>query len=268
MPSQFYDSLKYTLLSCGVASLLAVSSFGQTAIGINLSGSATYDLVPTDSVGVVSTANWNNLNPASSNETFNTINDQNGVATGASVQITQSQFNYLNSTSIAGGVDDPPLPDALMMGSTKGTSSNGNSRTIAVTNSPYALVDVYIYFGGAGTSATIPYTMNVRLQGPDGIGGWTDVSPTYYMVDTDRRWSGIYERSIATSSGDAGAQEKNYVLFENVALSDFRVTASSIGRRAGFSGLQVVAVPEPSAVALILGGVVGVIAYWRRRSKS
>lgn len=225
------------------------SSYGQDAISLNLSGSASYDMTATDVAGFIPTANWNNLNATSGSTTFTTIEDDTGATTGASITLKTSPYSYNNNTVLDG------TGHTKMMGSAKGTSQNGQSRAVEVSGSPYSTVDVYVYFGAAGSSATTPYTMNVRLQEPDGSGGWTDVGPTYYMTDTNKVWSGTYERSTATSAGSA-ADEKNFVLFENVSLTDFRISASSVNRRSGFTGVQIISAAQSSGdvIALNLSG--------------
>lgn len=253
-------------LAAGIA-LLSLSSLqligDTTAIGFNVSHftDTSYDLAPTDSVGVISTTNWNNLawESGSSSPTFTGLIDNNGdVVADMTAQVSGASFNYPNATPLDGSIT---LPDAKMMTFGKGNSSNGGGRTFTVESVPFEKYDIYVYFGGAGTSAGTPYNMPATLNGPDGSGGWTSVSPTYIMTDSDKKWSGTYTRSTSTIAGT----DSNYVLFENVELSSFRISSGGVGRRAGYSGFQIVAVPEPGHYALGLALLTSSAVMVRRR---
>ncbi len=236
----------------------------QTAIGFNIANfsNTTYDLDPTDSVGVVSTENWNNLkwDTGGSSPVFTGLVDSNGdTVDGLTAQLSGASFNYSNSTALDGSVT---LPDAKMMAYGRGESSNGRGRSFTVENVSYELYDVYVYFGAAGSAASTPYNMPATLNAPDGEGGWTAVSPTYIMTASTKSWSGDYTISTSTVSGT----ESNYVLFENVDLSSFRITSGGVNRRSGYTGFQIVAVPEPSQFALGFGLLaMGCVVFVRRR---
>ncbi|GHB92875.1 hypothetical protein [Cerasicoccus arenae] len=241
--------------------LSSINAIGQTAVGFNVASfsSRDFDLAPTDSVGVVPTANWNNLywESGSSSPLFTDLVDSDGnTIVGMNAQVGGSAFNYPNNTPVDGSVT---MPDAIMMKFAKGSSGTG-SRTFLVENAPFELYDVYVYFGGSGSSASTPYNMNVRLQ-EDVDGTWTDVSPTYIMTDSDHQWSGTYTRSTSTVAGT----DSNYVVFENVDLSTFRIASSNVGRRAGLSGFQIVAIPEPGYYALGFALFTAGVVYMRRK---
>lgn len=239
------------------------ASAASEAISLNLSGNASYQLASTDTAGVVAAANWNNL--TNGNTVHSSINDQAGdVVAGLTVGLSGASFSYVNNTPIDGSIS---LPDAKMMGSAVGQSSNGNFRNVTVLGSSFAVADVYVYFGATGTGATTPYTMGLSLQESDGLGGWTDVTSIYYMTDTNKMWSGTYSRSTSIVGGvGTAAEEKNYILFENVTLTDFRIRSTTVPKRGGITGVQLIAVPEPSQYAIFAGFLMlGFVALKRRR---
>lgn len=248
-----------TCLLVAVAQVGPVSA--QSIISVNISGSDRL-LTAGQSAGAIPAVNWNNagVDGGGGTQTFNNLTDNTGAATETDLTLYGVDFTYNNSTDISGS----PIPegDALMMSSSRGRSGSG-SRTFDVSNVGFDLYDVYVYFGGVSSSATKPYTIDLTLQEDVGGGTWSSVSPTYYMVDSNSLWDGTYNQSLATAAVDA-EDGFEYVRFQNVSLDKFRLLTSSVGRRAGFSGIQIVQVPEPGA-ALLGSLALGLVTLRRSR---
>ncbi len=197
---------------------------------VNLANAADHTLAPTDVVGAVPSANWNNS--TANNQTLTDILDHTGAPTTIDVAFVNTAFGYLNSTpAFAAPLDD----DAKMMRSTRALS-NGSTMAFVASQVPYATYDVYVYWGGQTNGETVPATMTVELQA-DVAGTWT-TQETRYMKDSNRAWDGTYEESTATSTA-AAVDGQEYVVFRNLTSSTFRIR-STCGVRAAISGFQIV----------------------------
>ncbi|MDF3130617.1 right-handed parallel beta-helix repeat-containing protein [Kiritimatiellaeota bacterium B1221] len=227
-------------------------SFGATGPGVisaNITGSAAYKLEAGDLAGVEAVGHWNNIGIDASGTSIvgSTVNlpdavDHLGNATGVTLTIGGSPFGYVNNTPVTSD------PNTKMMASERGSSGSGDGRIIQATQVPFDTYDVVVYFGGVSSGGATPYVMNLKLQEPDGSGGWQDMSPAsdiLYLRDTDRVWDGTFEESTALSSG-AAVDGQEYVVFRDVTLESFRIrTDTGVGRRAGLSGFQIIEKSEP-----------------------
>jgi len=225
-------------------------SFAQTLIGINFGADQQAGQIqPGDYAGVVSQANWNNI----SNESGTVLNllDDAGDATTAGV--TWSSNNTWRAWT--GGADNGN--QRLLQGYLDG-GSTGVPVSVTVSNIPFAVYNVYIYVNRDGTNSTSTYTVNGQSQ---------TVTPGAYA--TTLSLAGPATPGVP-DSGTAGT----YILFTNVTGDLSLLTSNatsypeSLDWRSPVNGIQIVAVPEPSTVALtgLAIASVAVMVIRRRRA--
>ena len=103
--------------------------------------------------------------------------------------------------------------------------------------------DVYIY----GDSDVNNRTFSVT------VGGQTN-----QIVD-----DATYDGNLTLADG-VGGDNENYTVFRNLTSSSFSIEMDSDVGRGAVNGIQIVAIPEPASVVIMLGGALG-LALWRRR---
>jgi hypothetical protein len=114
----------------------------------------------------------------------------------------------------------------------------------AFTDSGY---DVFIYSDSDNNERTFDITVT-----PDGGDG-----TTLTVVDS-ATFSGDY------NEGGSGTDE-NYVVFRGLTAAGFAMDMKSTPGRGAVNAIQVVAVPEPASIVLLLFGVIGVLVTCCRR---
>ncbi|NQU21797.1 MAG: PEP-CTERM sorting domain-containing protein [Candidatus Nealsonbacteria bacterium] len=116
--------------------------------------------------------------------------------------------------------------------------------TVSGLGDDFPAYDVYVYFGDTYGGRTAEVTLNGSLTVP-------------YT-------STIFDGTFVAATGDNAA---NYVAFRGVTGDSFVVTGGGPGatNRTGPHGLEIVGVPEPSALVLLGMGAVSLLAYARRR---
>lgn len=229
----------------------SAASAGMISLNITPASSSDYLLDSTDVVGAIPVSNWNNTpNDGAEQTQMSNLMDDSGAATTADVQGESMPFGYVNNTpALAAPVDD----DAVMMRTMLGESHNNWGRRLLVSDIPYAVYDVYVYFGGANSNSDVPYVMNVSYDTVTGSDTYTQVGDTLYMRDANRQWDGTYNESTATSAA-AAVDGQEYIVFRGMMAEDIRIRADAVGERSGLSGIQIVEVPEPASLALLSAG--------------
>jgi hypothetical protein len=253
---------------CGVILIIVgwSAAVAQAAsIGINFVGSTSTGetLVPTDVAGVAVVAQdyWNNLQIGNGDGNgfgntgalaAGTVIDSAGI-TDAGVAVTAGGrqgtnqswradcaswgFSGTNLTMMAGGIDGTP--------------------EVTVSGIPYASYDVYVYASNGAASGGGSATISVA----SGATGTVAAANTYFF---EIAWTGgNFVQATATSSAqDTGAT--NYMDFAGNTATGFtldcvcKATVGSGGGWAEITGVQIVATPEPSSLALLgLGGLLG-----------
>jgi len=226
-----------------------LTASGQNSIGINyagrqwsIGGNTAMTLAYTDTAGAVPQMNWNNVNldggsPQGLSHVMGpnagVISDNSGAATSVTMTYTLDGEWAVNQTPWTGnqGLLDGYIDD------------NGSSPlTVSLGNIPYSLYDVFVYVTSSGNGNSGSVSLN---------GG----APIYYLSDAvGYNYANPLIQATATSIGGAvGAQ---YVEFDNVSGASFSVVQSIVSGNNGLAGIQIVAVPEPSVMALCpLGGL-------------
>lgn len=119
-----------------------------------------------------------------------------------------------------------------------------------------------IAFFDIGSLDNRTYGLNVG-DGLTSASYWTHDT----LADSDSDGDGHIEWQLtsATTSGTA-VMDANYAVFDGLSGSSFTITGLGSQGRAVLTGLQIVAVPEPSTLVLaLLGGMALVILRWRRK---
>jgi hypothetical protein len=253
------DFLKFSCLVLGLAPWLGRQVRGDSAISMHFvaapgeGGDPGHLLAPGDTAGVVAASNWNNvLTTAPYTSSASNLVDNTGLATGANVVATA-----LNTWSY--GPNPYTNPNAIMMSSYLDGGSGfipGVNAVVDVTDVPYKTYEVIVYFsdsGGDPNGTTGVYTLT------DGNGA----SKTFFGWDT-AQFAGTFIQSTGTYSGDPNSNG-NYMIFYGISTSDFSLVASadpSLGGnlRAPVDSIQIVQLPEPTSVVLLLAGCVAPIA--------
>jgi hypothetical protein len=194
--------------------------------------------------GVLGTANWNNLDLLSG--TAAGLVNSDGVATGVSVEWLSN-----NTWASAGRGEDnntaPPGDDRnLMTGYLDTAGAGGQGVQIDVSGLSAAITepayDVYVYTKGGVIGRGGEYVIGAETQ------EHTDTAP----------FDGTY---VLGSEGD-------YLIFEGVSGDSFTLTTiPTIGapERAPVNAIEIVGVPEPSSVILLLSGLLSLGLIRRKR---
>ena len=234
-------------LHIALASLAFSALANGSTISVNIGANNAFNVIAsTDTAGVVAVTNWNNkyTNVGGSLQ----LTDDSGTLLATTVSVS-SQY----SGSIAG---EFATPNETLMGS--GTDSSGGNMTATVTGITYDLYDVYVYFGSRGATDRFGnYTIT-----PSGTGASAEQSLLGYDIGTFTNVGGF----ILEDGSGGGSGIGNYMVFKNVSGANLLITADPQNvstPRAPLNGFQIVAVPEPSSLALI--GLSGLLLLRRRR---
>ncbi|MES2997423.1 MAG: PEP-CTERM sorting domain-containing protein [Verrucomicrobiota bacterium] len=243
---------------------LAATANAATSVSINI----TNDDVDTHQVNSDETAtslftgaNWNNVavrTDGLSATIATPINQSLTDSTGASGAATITGNNLPAGDGFVenSGAANATTGTQGLMGAYLafgGTTAGNSNETITISGlgGDFAAgYDVYLYFDIL-TARTYGFTIGSQTfftNDGSGTGNYALASPT---------WT----RATGTTSGTATANA-NYALFTGLSGSSFTISGAATPRSV-LSGIQIVAVPEPSAAAL-LGGL-GMLALLRRR---
>ena len=258
-----------------LSSLLCLSSVHAASISINFRiGSNDNNTVDADesatSLVNVSGANWNNITVRNTGTAGSfevdiddtaLVNDSGANAATLNTTIGigggYSQFGDVTSGANRGLFGEAGLMQSFMNygGSVAGETITINGLGSDFTTSGYS---VYLYFDIGGSSRVYGHTVD------DG-----SVSQTFWTNDTsgtdsDANDDGVMEwvQATGTTSGDA-TTDANYAVYTGLSGDSFTISGVSTGGRAILSGVQIVAIPEPSSTALI--GLAGLGLLLRRR---
>jgi hypothetical protein len=243
-------------VTAAVLTLAATSQLqAQSVISVNIDNNSTVN--PTagpnsNQAGVVLSPNWNDSYY------------QNGTPY-SHIGVTNLMDNLGATTAVSytlGGT-----PQGWHIGNHPGQDANGTYNrellngyfdqhgleSIAINAIPYSTYDIYVYFNSdtAGRVGTV------------GIGGTTYDFSTYGPASVNGP-NGLFLQTTDTTGANPTA---DYAVFTGLTGSSQTIFEST-ANGAGIAGFQIVAVPEPSSMALAVMGGFGVLLMKRRFKKS
>jgi hypothetical protein len=236
------------VLAAGVSFAAASSAaLAQSSIGIDWfgaggnGGTAQSPMGAGEVAGVVPQDNWNSFT-GQNQPAAQALVDDAGAATGATVVWTSPAGQW--DTNIA----DTPGNLRMMLGY---LDTNGvDALSVTVSNLPASITA-----GG--------YEVYAYADGDNG----TEVRPATYAITGSP--SAVNTDGADSTFAGTFVQGTNYVRLTGLTASSFTLTATPNQGpgtpRAPLNGIQIVAVPEPSAVALLGLGAAALLARRRRR---
>lgn len=231
-------------------------------------GTAVWDA--STSAGAVSAANWNHASRGGGN--FNSFTypvtpdelvDNSGTDTGATLEYTSS-----GNTAVQEFEDHATTPaDVNMLSTGFGAYNDNGSLTVNVSDLTTDFTspgyEVYVYWAGMLTASG---------NGDEVRAETTLGSETYYLKfvknASDRSNYDEFDVATATTSATATVGPNTVHFGDGAPLTadNFSFTIAqdtSFDRRVGISGMQIVAIPEPATLALLV--LTGLILYGHRR---
>jgi hypothetical protein len=195
----------------------------------------------TGSAGVLSATNWNLTGAGGSAN----LSYDNATASG----VTLSLAGGFGDWGI-GGVSAPDLDGTYNKAIFDGYYNSVGS-TLTLGNISYSTYDVYVYFssdadGRTGTVSDGTATFSFSTMGVAATSGGNAI----FGLTTD------------TGTGNPSA---DYAIFSGLTGSSQTFTIANASDGMGFAGIQIQAVPEPSAMALSVLGFGLLFRSWRRR---
>ena len=238
------------LLTAATLGLAFGSAQAASTIGVNFgASSASTTIGAADSAGVVSAVNWNNLSGLTGSIA---VNNNDNTQT-ANVAWTVSEQWTMAGTAPAAN----PGSGTLMNGFFSNNGGIGSPQTITISSIPYATYDLYIYSSHDRTGRTVT-TFSEQAAAFAATTIAENVTTAAIGADPF-----VFNAVTAGTSGTG-----NYVKFSGLTASqldiDF-ISGSAVTAdqdRTGFSGFQIVQIPEPSAALL---GAFGLLGLLRRR---
>lgn len=271
-----YPLISRFVAAFSVGSLLLASIAVQAApiISVNVTFDTADQLAPTDSAGLVPAVNWNNASRGAGNfGSFSATNlvDDEGANTGASFaysSVGNSAIQRFGDYTVG---ETPYDPNRAMLGSGFLAFSGSGTYSITISDLPESFTSagymVYLYWGGASaTSGTIGDVMT---------GETTLGTETFFIQHERGQQQTIDSYTLVTATSQANAVTGlNTILFggsspltsDQFTINMDRPTGSDL--RLGLSGIQIVAIPEPSTYALFSAlGALGLIIVRKRSGR-
>ena len=197
-------------------------------------------------------ANWNSAwNEGVSSSTAATVNnlwDSSGANSGASITYSCDDLWQIQSSSRPANDADGTYNMQMLNGYLDNNSS------IAISSIPYSSYEIIVYFSGdtAGRVRTV-----------------SDGSTTYDFTGMgSAAISGANALFTQTTDTTGANPTADYAIFTGLSGTSQTITSTGAAGSGGISGFQIVAVPEPSSMALAVVGGFGVLLMNRRFKKS
>ena len=214
-------------------------------IGINLrADDPSQTLDPTDTAGVLASANWNNV-PAAMNEVLGLVNSD-GAATDVSLLISGSPIAYQGGNSAPAGGDKKMMTGHLYVGGGAKIDIALSGLDETYTTDGY---DLYVYYR-SGSGAFQP-----GFSVLDDTGA-TIAGPVAVLDSLAIGFMGIYVAS--DGAGSAG----HYYKFSGLRAPAFTLEATPVVGYAYVNGLQIVPVVPGSKLSIVRGAGLSLVVSW------
>lgn len=263
------------LVATTVAMLFCQHSIAES-VGVNYGADFPHlNLLPTESAGVVPQQNWNNVSAAANPMVVaNLTQDTAGVGSPSGIKLTTGfAFASTLTGSTVTNVGGAPLNtgDRKMMEQYADVLDFGNETTITLENlagfGPFDLIlysagtwnppdpdriAQYRFFDGTSTADPLLVTRLIRNK----VNG--------FNVPND-----AYKESIGDGT-IAGTVEGNYIRISNLNPSSGSLFLSAKAlqgspARGAINGFQLIQVPEPGTIALLVMASIAGVTLFRRR---
>lgn len=235
-----------------VLTLLGAASVASAqVISWNLDRYGT--LAPTAAAGVIVASNWNNSWPANP-----TVNLADGMGSPTTLDLSYGAYGQWSIQGSDPGQDsdgssNKRLLNGYLNSGPAGWNPNPPYSFFTVTEIPYAVYDIYVYF-----SADVA----------DRLGYVTDGTTSFYFSTLGpAAISGGNALFIQTTeTSNANHPLANFAVFSGLSGDAQTITLQMEvnDQWGGIAGFQIVAVPEPSTFALAGLGLASLLIFRRR----
>ena len=227
-------------------------------IGINLYGPAQNStLSSSTSAGYMSQTNWNNLQvvPADNGVVQSALTDNSGALTTA-IPTYFGQRASGTTTGVNPGFTSGS-GDALLFSSA--LFSGGNSFGLTVTNIPYTDYTIYVYLGENSSQPASDSSWTLTNTGTGTVNSTVFYQEFNASSLTPQGTYVLGTNTTPNSPANSGSYPNaDYLEFTGNTANNFTLTGETLTGLPMLAGIQIVdtaSAPEPSAYAILLGGM-------------
>lgn len=264
------------LVATAVAMLFCQQPSIADSVGVNYGADFPHlNVLPTESAGLVPQQNWNNVSAAG--VVADLTKDAAGVGSPSGIKLT-TVFNFASGitgstvTNVA-PINTHPLNtgDRKMMEQYADVLDFGNGTSITLENlAGFGPFDLILYSGGTWNPPDPD-----RIAQYDFYDGTSSAAPllTTRLIRNQVNPFNVPNDAYKESVGDgtiAGTAEGNYIRISNLNPSSgslylFADALQGLPARGAINGFQLIQVPEPGTIALLVMASIAGVTLFRRR---